>query len=126
MGDCGPQPWENDEAADWFHRFWKGGFSVLIGEIRNFDPRRERYDEVRAAAHLLQSLGIAYLWPSEHGAELKPLLNEAISILTKMINPPSDEWGFLDMWSNDPDVIKSVENQIDGLKGRLSQLVTLR
>ena len=123
MGDWGAEPWDNDEAADWFHRFWKCGFSILIDEIKNFDPRLERYDSVRAAAYLLQTLGIAYVWPSEHHTVLKPLLNDAISILTNMINPPSDDWGFLDMCSNNPDVIKSVENQIDALRKRLSQLV---
>ena len=122
MGDWGAEPWDNDEAADWFHRFWKRGFATLIDEIRNFDPRRQRYDSVRAAAYLLQTLGIAYVWPSEHLAELKPLLTNAIAILTNMIDPPSDDWGFLDMSANNPDVIKSVENQIDVLRGRLSQL----
>ena len=59
MGDWGAEPWESDEAADWFHRFWKCGFSILVDEIRNFDPRLEGYDSVRAAAYLLQTLGIA-------------------------------------------------------------------
>ena len=123
MGDWNTQPWANDEAADWFHRFWQQpDFSLLINEIRNFDPRAERYDSVRAASYLLQTLGIAYVWPVQHGDLLKPLLQEAITILSHMTDPPDDDWGFLDMWGNDPDIIQAVESQINALTLRLNEL----
>jgi hypothetical protein len=41
-----------------------------------------------------------------------------------MIEPPSDDWGFLDMWGNDPLVIASVRRQIEELKKRRSEIVT--
>jgi hypothetical protein len=123
MGDWNAQPPGNDEAADWFQRFWKkSDFSILVDEIRNFDEREERYDSVRAASYLLQTLGIVYVWPAEHREELKPLLREAISILTKMIDPPNGDWGFLDMWGNSADVIEAVKEQIIALRVRLSEL----
>lgn len=123
MGDWNVQPWANDEAADWFHSFWENhDFAVLIDEINDFDPNEERYDSVRAASYLLQTLGIAYVWPSAHQEALKPLLVKAISILSNMINPPDESWGFLDMWGHSPSVIESVRMQIEALEARLGDL----
>jgi hypothetical protein len=124
MGDWGAQPWSNDEAADWFHRFWKkSDFSVLIDEIRNFDQTQERYDSFRAASYVLQTMGNPYIWPSEHRAVLKELLERSVDVLEKMIHPPDETWGFLDMWGNDPQVVDSVRHQIAELKVRRSELI---
>jgi hypothetical protein len=96
MGDWGPEPWESDEAADWFHTLWRRcDFSVLVDEIMNFDERKERYDSFRAASYVLQTLGNPYMWPQEHTSILKDLLDKSISVLEDMINPPNDAWGFL-------------------------------
>jgi hypothetical protein len=123
MGDWSAEPWGCDEAADWFHHIWKGcDFSILTGEIMNFDPLQERYDSVRAACYLLQTLGIVYVWPARHGSELKPLLEKSIAILTNMIAPPSDDWGYLEMCGNDPAIIPAVESQIIALRTRLRDL----
>lgn len=71
---------------------------------------------------MLQTLGIVYVWPVQHSDVLRPLLQEAIIILSSMIDPPNDDWGFLDMWGNDPDVIAAVHSQIEALELRLSEL----
>lgn len=124
MGDWSSQPWGNDEAADWFHCFWtKGRVSFLIDEIKKFDEKEERYDSIRSAAYLLQTLGIAHVWPSEYMDELKPTLVCTISILENMINPPNDDWGFLDMYGNSPDIVNAVNAQISELRIRLEDLV---
>jgi hypothetical protein len=123
MGDWGKEPWNNDEAADWFHKFWKNSdFSVLIDEIENFNETEERYDSFRAASYVLQTMGNPYIWPAKHRQILKDLLDKSISILEKMINPPNDDWGFLDMWGNDPGVIESVRKQIAELRVRRSEI----
>ncbi|EDS4738631.1 hypothetical protein B0C58_004678 [Salmonella enterica subsp. enterica serovar Oranienburg] len=125
MGDWSREPWGNDEAVDWFHVFWKkNDISLLIKEIEDFSPEDERYDSVRAACYLLQTIGVVYVWPVRHREILKDLLNKSISILTNMISPPDEKWGFLDMWGNDSEVIKSVESQIEILKIRLSEIKT--
>lgn len=123
MGDWSAQAWGNDEATDWFQRFWQqADFSVLIDEISNFDPLEERYDAVRAASYLLQTLGIVYVWPVRHGDILKPLLEKAIAILSDMIAPPDEDWGFLEMWGHDAEVIAAVNSQIEALRARLGEL----
>ena len=123
MGDWSAEPWGCDEAADWFHCFWKGcDFTMLIEEIRNFDPREERYDSVRAASYLLQTLGIVYVWPAKYGSELRPLLEEAITILNNLIAPPNEDWGYLEMCGDEEKVISSVREQISELTMRLRAL----
>jgi hypothetical protein len=124
MGDWGPEPWESDEAADWFHKLWrKCDFSVLIDEIRNFDEREEGYDSFRAASYVLQCLGNPYMWPSKHLDILTELLDKSISVLENMINPPNDAWVFLEM-GNDARVVDSVRSQITELRKRRSAIVT--
>jgi hypothetical protein len=124
MGDWGPEPWANDEAADWFHKLWREcDFSVLIDEIRNFDERNEGYESFRAASYVLQTLGNPYMWPAEHRTILKELLDKSISVLENMINPPNDAWGFLESWGNDARVVDSVRTQITELRKRRSEIV---
>ena len=123
MGDWSFKPWGTDEAADWFHMFWKTkDVQLLIDEIENFDPRAERYERLRAAAYLLQSLGIVFVWPAEHGDRLKPLLTKTIAILENFLAPPDRDWGFLDMWGNEPGVVEAVKEQIAVLKERLADV----
>jgi len=47
---------------------------------------------------------------------LKPLIAHAISTLAKMIDPPSEEWEFVDIGEGGADVVKAVEEQVDALK----------
>lgn len=125
MGDWNVEPWGNDEAADWFHRFWQGAnISQIINEIRDFDEKHEAYDSFRAASYVLQSFGHPYLWPSAYRLDLKPLLDRSIEILTCMIEPPNANWGFLEMWGHDPKIIISVRFQIEALKQRRFEIAT--
>jgi hypothetical protein len=122
MGDWSFKPWGTDEAADWFARFWKGeDVALVVDEIERFDPARERFDALRAAAHVLASFGSPYMWPSSRSEKLKPLLQQAIAILTAMIQP-DDAWGFLDMWGGDKRIVPAVEEQIAALQARLDDL----
>ena len=124
MGDWSYEPWGSDEAADWFHKFWKkGGIPVLIEEIENFDETKETYDSFRAAAYLLQTLGIVYVWPAEYLNELKKLLDSTIIILGKMIDPPDENWAYLDMGGDREKLIQNVKEQISVLQERRKALV---
>ena len=117
MGDWSKEPWGNDEAADWFGRYWSGGgIDLVINDIDNFSPKSELYDSIRAACLVLECFGSAYAWPFDRLDERKKVLGQAIDILENMIEPPNDEWGFLDMWGEDPDVVESVKKQIAKLK----------
>lgn len=124
MGDWGHRPWETDEAADWFHTFWKKGFPFLIEELDNFDEREERYESIRAACYILQTLGSPYMWPTEHLDRLQDLLDSGIKILENLINPPNKNWGFMDMWGEDKEVMDSVRNQIKALQKMRSEIPT--
>ena len=117
MGDWSSEPWGNDEAADWFHKFWSTkDVDLIVNDIRNFDPENERYDSIRAACHILVATASPYVWPVDRREDRLPTISKAIEILESMINPPNDSWSFLEIWEHDEDVIKSVRGQIASLK----------
>jgi hypothetical protein len=120
MGTWGVQPWDSDGAADWF-----GGALQGINDIDSkisaaLKYRYDNYDEVRAAAYLLQVLGVSYIWPGDL-EKLQGHIQRAIEILEAMIDQKSDDsqMDFLQLWDNDPEVIESVQEQIEQLKNRL-------
>lgn len=122
MGDWSAEPWGTDEAADWFYQFWRNNsLDIVISEIKNFDPRLENYESVRAACHVITCFGSAYAWPDEYADERKEIMQQAINILSNMLNPPNDDWGFLDLCSHDTEIIGNVEQQITNLKKMLTQ-----
>ena len=54
MGVWGYKFYENDEAADWLHKFWNTkSFDLLVKEVEQFDPRNEKYDTIRVIVHIL-------------------------------------------------------------------------
>jgi len=123
MGDWSPEPWGSGEVAHRFQRCWKIKDVALIAEeIQGFDPKSERYDQVRAAAYLLEALGNPYIWPAVQQAALKRLPVGSIDILSRFIEPPDEDWGFLDMWASDPAVGASVREQIANLQALLADL----
>lgn len=127
MGDWGAEPWSNDEAADWFHRFWKGGgISLVVSEINDFDTNRGSYDSFRAASYVLQAFGNPYMWPTDVRSDLNDLIDRSIHVLTYMIEPPSEDWEFLEMCENDQKVIASVRRQIEALERRRSDIAERR
>jgi hypothetical protein len=99
MGAWSTEPWSNDEAADWFARFFKNcNLSLIDEEFRCVTEVNEKYDAIRAAYFLLQKLALPYVWPvSERAPDPKNLIAKRIEILQFMINPPNTRWSFLDM-----------------------------
>ena len=51
--------------------------------------------------------GQVHIWRSAYLYYL-----QAITLLTHMLNPPDEAWGFLDLWNHDEAVVKSVGQQI--------------
>ena len=120
MGDWNKEPWGNDEAADWFFKYWNGGgIDLVISDIKNFSPKDENYDSIRAACLVLECFGCAYAWPCVRSLVGQRSISQAINILTNMISISNEVWGFLDMWNDDVDVIRSVQSQIARLKNYL-------
>lgn len=63
MGHWGIEPWDNDSAADWFGDLMDA--TDLAGHVERAlsqDPVAE-WEEIRAAALVLRSLGRVYVWP---------------------------------------------------------------
>lgn len=115
MGAWDVEPWDNDTAADWFGDFFD---DLKIEKLQEAFKHYDDYDTIRAACYVLQSLGRIYVWPGERLDDLKPLLEKGIEHLTNMIEPPNDDWDFLELWDDNPEVVESVRQQIAELKAR--------
>ncbi|MCP3924670.1 MAG: hypothetical protein GY793_02390 [Proteobacteria bacterium] len=116
MGAWDVNPWDNDSAADWFSLAFEG-MSIDSKIERALKYKHDNYDEVRAAAYLLEVLGISYIWPGELD-KLDGHIKKALEILKAMIDTNSDDkdMDFLELWDNDPEIISSVEKQIGRLE----------
>jgi hypothetical protein len=120
MGTWGVQPWDSDDAAEWFEGTLQGINDIDSKISAALKYRYDNYEEVRSAAYLLQVLGISYVWPGDL-EKLKGHIQRAIELLTAMIDQKSadSQMDFLQLWDNDPEVIASVKEQIEQLKNRL-------
>ena len=117
MGDWGYKVYENDEAADWFASFWESkDLDLLAQEVEQFDPSEENYDTIRAVAHVLIAFGSPYACPFSFIDRLYPTMQATLVILQNMLTPPNDTWSFLDMWGEDPGIVRELEQQIRDLQ----------
>ena len=112
MGAWGVEPWDNDDAADFFGDLWddtpivdrvlaglaSGGSSVVVG-----------------AAWLLVSIGRVYVWPVER---LDESLESAVAALD-VILVGEDEDEYLLAWQHEPTVLARVREYRDELASRL-------
>jgi hypothetical protein len=115
MGAWGFEPWENDEAVDWFD--WFFGDLDVNARIRQAFDGENNHDEVRAACFLLGTLGRTYVWPGDLD-ELKGLLDEGIARLQRMIDPDGPDHYYLESWGAPDELEKSVKAQIRELWAR--------
>jgi hypothetical protein len=117
VGTWGHEPWDNDNAADWYGDFFQDLKVDSLNEV--FAVEEDDSDEFRAACFVLQTLGRGYVWPAKRHKDLVSLLDRAIVRLEAMIKPGSE---FLDEWNNSPQVVESVKWQIDELKARRASI----
>jgi hypothetical protein len=122
MGAWGFEPWDDDLAADWFADFFKG----VNANARLKKAFKDRNDlpVIRAACFLLGTLGRAYVWPGDLD-ELKQLLEQGITLLSRMARPTEedkDDDDFLEYWDDTPAFLKAVRAQIVQLRQRRAEL----
>lgn len=66
MGAWGHEPWDNDEAADWFgDLFAATKLAQRVEKALKTKDVEEFADTIRAAAYVLIALGRNYIWPVE-------------------------------------------------------------
>ncbi|WP_334123396.1 MULTISPECIES: hypothetical protein [Glutamicibacter] len=115
MGTWGTNPWDSDDAADWFAEFFDG-IDVDARITAAFEDEDE-YDQIRAACYLLNVLGRVYVWPGDLST-LDSLLERGIELLTAMLEEDSE---FRELWDDDEEVLATVEQELADLKERLSE-----
>ncbi|HAA2288004.1 TPA_asm: hypothetical protein GEG06_00255 [Listeria monocytogenes] len=116
MGAWGFDPWDSDEAADWFGEFMKHvDIDFITQTVEEVENNEYDYERIRAVSYIVEMLGKSYIWPVDYYEDLDKMVEKLINLLTLMIEPDSD---FLDMWGNNPEIIIAVQKQIDVLKKR--------
>ncbi|HMF10649.1 MAG TPA: hypothetical protein VKE94_00030 [Gemmataceae bacterium] len=110
MSAWGPAAWENDAAADWFgDMFDATGLAKYVEETLQRDVE-DSHEEIRAAAHVLVTLGDTFMWPID---DLDNDLSVAISKL--------QEIKALDIYREVPDFVKAIDEEIAILTSRFKQ-----
>lgn len=107
MGMWAFEPWDNDEAADWFGDF------MADTQIRqkwlkgiNADPA-DSPEVIRAAAALFIMLGRVYVWPIKH---LDEDLELAIASLSQVATN--------EQYAQAPELAAAIEQEVAELKAR--------
>ena len=121
MGAWGHAAWDNDAAADWFGDVFEGlDLDSKIEAALRYDDHDD--DKVRAAAYLLQVLGITYVWPGDL-ARLDAPSSRAIALLEAMIDPDAqdEDTDSLELRGGSPAAIAAVQAQIAALEARLAR-----
>lgn len=111
MGTWGTEPWQNDDALDWFYQMFS---DLPIDRIRDAFKYYDSYGRIRGACYVLQQLG-PHLWPTSHQTELLELLDMGIEWLNKVLNPPDSSWDYLELWGHDQEVLDSLQEQLEAL-----------
>jgi hypothetical protein len=122
MGAWGFEPWADDLAADWFHSFFRD--VNANARIRRAFKDRNDLPVIRAACFVLGTLGRAGVWPGDLG-ELKHLLDEGVSLLSRVARPSAadrQDNDFLEYWDDDPDFLRAVRAQVVELRKRRTEL----
>lgn len=109
MGTWGDEPWDNDDAADWFADLISDKFVKQIDSALRKDPEDE-YDTIRAACYVLSVLGHNYVWPVD---KLQPQLQQAITKLRQVLDAGVIEEG---------KATKQIQKELKTLQARLQQL----
>lgn len=111
MSDWGVRPWENDAAAVWFQQ------AIANGELPSAVERTLRLDisshsaEIRSAAAVLILLGRVFTW---NGPHFQKHIKLAIARLEEILASG--------LYSEAPDVVEQISNELQVMHYRLLQL----
>ena len=102
MGAWGKDPWDSDEAADWFGDLWEGTPVVdrVLTALTSGDG-----EAMQAALWLCTELCRVYVWPIDRYDET---LAAAIAAADTLLAGEDDE-GLLELWEDDPEIRGRIE-----------------
>ncbi len=110
MGAWGTEPWDNDEAADWFGELWD---DLPLVERVHAGLTSEVGAEVVAALWLCEALCRVYVWPVD---DLDRTLDAGISAADQLLAGEDDE-DYLSLWEGDD--AATVRARIEGVRDEL-------
>lgn len=97
MGAWGDEPWDNDNAADWFGALWD---DLPIVERVQAGLQADDSWEMVAALWLCSQLCRTYVWPIDALEETRRLAVAAADQILSGHDPD----GYLELFDDDPDV----------------------
>jgi hypothetical protein len=85
MGAWGDQPWDNDDAADWFGELFAATkLAARVEKTLNTKDIEEYAGRIRAAAYVLLALGRVYIWPVDDLDRHLRLAIEKLEAISKL------------------------------------------
>ncbi len=113
----GSEPYATEQARELFARLFSG--ADLDRHIDDALSRPDAFNEIRAAAYVLEVFGMPRTWPG-NPSKLPRLIEQAILRLKSMIDTTigDPDCEFLERWNNDEEIVISVERQISALTAR--------
>lgn len=114
MGAWGIEVWENDAAADLFATVMeKVDTQFILDLAKSILKADDRYDEARAIAYIIATLGKHYIWPIEEFESLESIKLQLITYLEGMLDENSE---FMEVWENDEEICLQIRREIQSLK----------
>ena len=117
----GTEPYDTVQARELFGKLISG--AELDRHVTDALCREDDFNAIRAAAYLLETFGIAHVWPGDV-RNLRIYLERAVGLLQKMIDRSGSDLDreFLERWNHSREISVSVERQIDCLTRRIEKL----
>ncbi len=112
MGTWGPEPWDNDDAADWFGDLFEA--LPLVDKV--LDGLSDESSTIQVAAiWMCVVLCRVYVWDIDRMDET---LGAAINAADQILAGQDDE-GLLELWDNDPSQRARIQGYRDELASRV-------
>jgi hypothetical protein len=109
MGAWGAAAWDNDGAADWFgDMFDATGLASYVEKTLKKKDVEEYFEEIRAAAYVLVTLGRVYIWPVD-------VLEKHLKLAIKRL----EEIKELEVLQEATEFAEAIDEELAALRSRL-------
>jgi hypothetical protein len=113
VGAWGPEPWDNDDAADWFGDLFET-LPLVDRVLEGLSPASASAVNI-AAIWMCVELCRVYVWDIDR---LDETLAAAIGAADRILAREDDE-RILELWDDDPSQIARIQSYRDELAGRV-------
>jgi hypothetical protein len=113
MGVWGHEPWDNDEAADWFGELFRQAPLIQVIESTLQLEPCEHAERIRAAAYVVAVFGRPYVWPASTRVAYLEMARDALRRTLAA-----------ELYADSPAMKDRIELEIERLESRLREDTT--